>query len=123
MIADNLDSLTRQAQQMKASLVMEGTNGFSINCREISNRLTTILPLASVIQHLTNLSSVPDGIINAISSFETLVSALPEPTKQEELANGLQSHKSGLRTGANRFECTRSLKKALRALEEYMTSM
>jgi len=83
MIADNLDSLTRQAQQMKASLVMEGTNGFSINCREISNRLTTILPLASVIQHLTNLSSVPDGIINAISSFETLVSALPEPTKQE----------------------------------------
>jgi recombinational DNA repair ATPase RecF len=81
--ASNLDSLTRQAQLSQAPHVMAGASDYSTYCKEVSDRLATILPLASTIKILMDLSAAPDCTISAISTFETLVSALPEPTKQE----------------------------------------
>ncbi len=82
-LASNLDSLISQAQLVKAPDVMASVSGYSVYCREASSKLTTILPLADTIKQLMDLSAVPDGTINAITSLETLVSGLPEPTKQE----------------------------------------
>lgn len=82
-IASNLDSVARQAQLVKAPDVMASANDYSVYCREASSKLSTILPLTATINQLMDLSAIPDGTINAIASFERLVSALPEPTKQE----------------------------------------
>ncbi|HUW71184.1 MAG TPA: ATP-binding protein [bacterium] len=80
--ASSQDRLIRLAQFSRAPLVMVGASNFSTYCKEVAERLTTILPLASAIELLLDLS-IPDDAISAISSFEALVSALPEPNTQQ----------------------------------------
>jgi hypothetical protein len=82
-IAGNLNSLLSQAQLSKTLVKMVGASDYRTYCRATSDSLTSILPLSDTIKLLIELQTTPDSAIDAIAMFYSLVSALPEPTKQE----------------------------------------
>jgi len=46
-------------------------------------KLNAFLPITETISVLTNLPSIPEGVLNAIDELQKVVDALPEPTKHD----------------------------------------
>jgi len=64
-------------------VVIDAVREYGTNCGTAVGKLTAFLPLAETITVLTNVRSVPQGVLDAIGDLEKVVAALPEPTKQD----------------------------------------
>jgi len=78
-----IDTLIRYAALATPSVIMQGARDYSANCKSVSERLTTLLPLADTITVLSKVLIVPQAALDAIGEFEKTVAVLPEPTKQD----------------------------------------
>lgn len=78
-----IDTLVSYAALATPPVVMEWARDYSTNCGIAAGRLTAFLPLAETITVLKNVPMVPQAVLDDIAELEKVVSALPEPTKQD----------------------------------------
>jgi recombinational DNA repair ATPase RecF len=79
----SIDTLVRFAALATRPVPMLAVRNYGASSATAAEQLSLFLPLADTLTVLTNLSSVPPPVLDAISEFEKMVAALPEPTKQD----------------------------------------
>lgn len=79
----SIDTLVRYSMLTAPSVNIVAARDYSASCKAAANRLTILLPLAETITVLNSIITVPKTVLGDIVEFEKVISALPEPTKQD----------------------------------------
>lgn len=84
-----VDLVCRHAALAKPPVAMNAAREYLSSCAKSSESLGELLPLRNSILALAQIATVPQSILDELLAFETLVKALPEPSKQEAARDGL----------------------------------